>query len=327
MSENAGTVGDVTDSVEVSADTLPEPDEHTLEAVSSVVGDFRRNHTKEWNVLNQCKACGENYSKVDTLVREYIRSEGINLPENKYQQIEKIHEICDSCFYTYGDLDSGPTAEWVGENYLLFKKYNAWLLRSEAYKVSGTGINLQDELTRIKPVIDALRECCSALSGTGWYRSYGPHMIASFQIRFEIDMYKCVLNPQPHDTMPFRLTARYFQNESAARMRGYSRAKDRGHYDGIALKSIQRLLDQYCTSIKKWMDYRNHIVVGIANPAIRVEYSFITRSAAKELYVHLKNAFFDLNVDSYDGDWLLPIDCSDKEMLEYDCDKLWPALN
>lgn len=281
---------------------------------------FRQDHPDEWVVVKQVidlQQKGEfDYGKVDSFVREYIISKKIDLPKDKYLQIKEIEKICKSEFDIDGYDNSNMGMHIADGTSRLFDGYIDWLFACEASKVEGTGINLEEESALLKSVITAFYNCCDSISlafeGSGGWHGWA--YVHGMEMSFNRSMSEAILNPQSHKSMPYLLTPKHFEDECDVRFNNYHQEPE----IPTTPQTVRAYLDEYCRAIKSWLEYRGKVETGIPNPTLKADYSYLTRSFAREQYIHLKNDFGDIGMMSpMMVECCLPFDCSDEEMLNY----------
>ena len=191
------------DSVDIDIDWTPE--------------EFKKEHYDEWVVVKQAidiqqKRGDIDYSKIDSLVKEYIHTKNIAMPANRYLRIKKIEQICTDSFDISG-YDGGNMGEHIADGTSrLFTMYVNWLFASETRKANRTNINLRKEESMADSVLSAFYDCCDSIGGrfqgsggwTGW------SLIHWMGIDFKKSMYIAILKPQKHKTKQsiFKMSAR-----------------------------------------------------------------------------------------------------------------------
>lgn len=295
------------DSVDIDIDWTPE--------------EFKKEHYDEWVVVKQAidiqQQRGDiDFSKIDSLVKEYIHTKKIAMPANRYLRIKKIEQLCTDSFDISGYDESNMGEHIADGTARLFLTYVNWLFASEARKANRTNINLRKEESMADSVLSAFNDCCDSVGGrfqgsggwTGW------SLIHWMGLDFEKSMYTAILKPQKHKSKPILLTPMHFKDECKALMMSY-----KGNWEGApSHKEAQDLLNRYCTAMQEWLQYRSRVERRISNPVLKADYSYITRSFARKQYIHLKNRFHDIGLASQTiEEACLKEDCSDKEMLRY----------
>lgn len=289
--------------------------------------EFKNEHHDEWVVVKQSIDIQQredkiDFNQIDRLVKEYIRTQKINLPTDKYLQIKKIEDICVTKFDISGYDDSNMGMHIADGTSRLFEEYVNWLLAQEAKKIKNTAIDFQEEEKMLEIVMDAFTSCCDTIGGAfqgsgGWT---GHAQVYRIEKDFKKSMYIAILKPQTHKTQPLLLTPKHFKEECEARIMNY---KQDEWEDSPSSKTVKILIDGYCLAIKQWLEYRNKVEKQISNPVLKADYAYITRSFARKHYIHLKNVFGDIGMCSasmYD-ECYLHLDCSDNDMLNYSYEK------
>lgn len=306
---------------------------------SSVIGmddydwtpeEFKNEHHAEWVVVKQSIDIQQredeiDFNEIDSLVKEYINTKKINLPKDKYHQIKKIEDICVTKFDISGYDDSNMGMHIADGTARLFEEYVNWLLAQEAMKVKTTGIDFQKEEKMLESVMAAFASCCDTISfafqGSGGWMGYAE--VYRIEKNFKKSMYEAVLNPQSHKDQPFLLTPKHFKKECEARIINFKQGDWDDLEDAPSTKTVKQLIDGYYFAMKQWLEYRGSVERQISNPKMKADYAYITRSFAREQYIHLKNVFGDIGICSttmYE-DCYLHLDCSDNEMLSYSYEK------
>lgn len=279
---------------------------------------FKQEHPDEWRLVAQATDGETDFSKIDNLVREYIHFKNIEIPADKYLQIQKIEEICQNKFdiRDYDDTNYGMHA--ANNTWILFDEYVIWLLAQETSKDKTSGINFSEEEHMLNDLMEAFTNCCDsigyAFDGSGGWLGYVNLNI--IKNNFKKSMYAALLKPQIHQKQPLLLTAKHFQDECNARIRNYN---PNNNPELPPSKTVKKLLDEYVASMEKWLQFRNKVESQITKPALKSEYSNITRIFAREHFIHLKNEFADIGMysESMYEECYLHLDCTDEAMLSY----------
>lgn len=289
--------------------------------------EYKNEHHDEWVVVKQCidiqqGESGIDFNEIDRLVKEFIHTQKINLPTDKYLQIRKIEDICVTKFDISGYDDSNMGMYIADGTSRLFEEYVNWLLAQETKKIKNTGIDIQEEYKMLEIVMNAFISCCDtiggAFEGSGGWNGYS--QVEQIGKDFKKATCVAILNPQSHNVQPLLLTPKHFKDECEARIKNY---KQKGGEETPSSKTVKSLIDKYYLAMKQWLEYRDRVEKQISNPELKAEYAYITRSFAREQYIHLKNVFGDMGMCSasmYD-ECYLHLDCSDNEMLHYSYEK------
>jgi len=310
-------------------------DEDSLSSMSSMDDydwtpeEFKIEHPDEWAVvkpaINVQQRDGDiDFTKIDTLVQSYIKQKSIVLPKEAYLRIQKIEEICQSKFDISGYDESNMGMNIADGTARLFEDYVNWLLSSEAKKTCIPCINLKEEEDMVKIAMDAFISCCDtigyAFQGSGGWHGYSE--ISRIEKNFKKSMYIAVLKPQIHRSLPFLLTPKHFKAECNLRAVNY---KPDEWEESPTPQKVKSLLTHFYLATNQWLEYRHGTELQITDSILKSEYSFITRTFAKELYIHLKNKFEDIGLCSasmYD-ECYLHLDCTDEEMLSYNYEEAY----
>lgn len=148
--------------------------------------------------------------------------------------------------------------------------------------------------------------------------------ISRIDKKFRKSIYVAVIKPKIHKSRPLLLTSKHFKEECEARSKHYEEFE---HEGSPSPKTERRLMDRYYLAMKQWLEYRDKVERGIANPVLKADYAYITRSFAREQYIHLKNEFEDIGFCGSPDieERLLRLDCSDREMLDYSHEKAFSS--
>lgn len=292
--------------------------------------EFKNEHHNEWVVVKQSIDIQQredeiDFNKIDSLVKEYVNTQKIKLPSDKYLQIKKIEDICVTKFDISGYDDSNMGMHIADGTARLFEEYVNWLLAQEAKKVKKAGIDFQEEEKMLERVMVAFASCCDTISyafqGSGGWM--GRSEVYKIEKNFKKAMYEAVLKPKSHKAQPLLLTPKHFKNECEARIINFKQGDWDDLEEAPSTKTVKRLIDGYYLAMKQWLKYRIRVESQISNQELKTDYAYLTRSFAREQYIHLKNVFGDIGLCSatmYE-DCYLHLDCSDNEMLNYSYEK------
>ena len=292
--------------------------------------EFKNEHHDEWVVVKQAIDVQQreeeiDFNEIDSLVQEYVNIKKIKLPTDKYLQIKKIEDICVAKFDISGYDDSNMGMHIADGTARLFEEYVNWLLAQEAKKVNNTGIDFQEEENMLDGVMGAFASCCDtiayAFQGSGGWM--GRAEVYRIEKNFKKSMYIAVLKPQTHKVQPLLLTPAHFKKECEARIINFKQDDWDDLEEAPSPKTVKRLIDGYYHAVKQWLEFREKVERKISNPLLKADYAYITRSFAREQYIHLKNVFGDIGICSasmYD-ECYLHLGCTDKEMLNYSYEK------
>lgn len=287
---------------------------------------FKEEHFDEWQVV--CPSIGiqqgdsMDFGKIDKLVRDYICKKTIALPKDPYLQIIRIEQICKDSFdiseYDYSNMG----AHIADGTARLFEMYINWLMENAAQKRTKE-IDYKKEHEMLNIVMDAFYPCCDSIGWAfegsgGWHGHAEVHRI---ELKFMRNMYEMVLAKPKFTKMPFLLTPEHFRKECDARTINYKQLDE----EFTSPQRVKEMLDDYYIATKKWLEYRSEVEKHLKNSELKLVYSYNTRIFAKELYVHLKNKFYDIGMvsESMYEQCYLHLDCSDEEMLNYSYEKAY----
>ena len=282
---------------------------------------LKKAHKDEWVVIDhvteeQQRQGGPIFSNIDKYVREYIEKKSIKLSDDKLSQIQEIDAICDSAF-DISDYDNSNMGMHIADGTSrMFDLYINWLYQKAADEVKGTGIDMAKEQELVKLVLDAFYDCCDSVAhrfeGSGAWT--GVSLIHGMEIEFNKSMCNAILNPQLPTNMPYQLNAEHFKKECDVRMANYKSYSE----SPISEKDARSVFDKYIRAMKTWFDYRSYTENRISDSVLKLQYSHITRTFARTLYIHLKNNFEDIGMyNDFMYSCFLHDDCSDDEMLEF----------
>lgn len=288
---------------------------------------FKTEHYDEWVVVHQAidvqqEGGGKtDFSKIDSLVNEYIRKKNIEIPSDRYSRIMAIEKICVTKFDISGYDYSNFGMNIADGTAILFEEYVSWLLASEAKKLNDNVIDFQEEDRLTNELMDAFTMCCdsigSSFEGSGGWEGYS--YVYRMENNFKRSNYNAVFRPRTHKTQPFLLSAKHFKDECETRIANYKPVLE----TSTSPEAVKRLYANYYNAIKQWLIYRDSVEKEIADPKLKAEYSYLTRSFAREHYIHLKNCFWDIRrcEFSFCENVILKMDCSDREMLDFSFEK------
>lgn len=292
--------------------------------------EFKNEHPDEWVVVKQSIDIQQredeiDFNEIDSLVKEYVNTKKIILPTDKYLQIKKIEDICVAKFDISGYDDSNMGMHIADGTARLFEEYVNWLLAQEAKNVKKTSIDFQEEEKMLDSVMGAFTSCCDtigyAFQGSGGWMGYA--QVDRIEKNFKKSMYEAVLKPKSHKAQPLLLNPIHFKKECEARIINFKQDAWDDLEEAPSSETVKHLINGYYLAMKQWLEYRKSVESQITNPVLKADYAYITRSFAKEQFVHLKNVFGDIGICSttmYE-DCYLHLDCSDNEMLNYSYEK------
>lgn len=313
------------DSEEMDDSSVSSDTDDDTEDVDWTPKQFKKEHHDEWVVVKQSidiQQKGDiDYNQIDKLVKEYIKAKNIILSKDKCQQIKQIEELCSSHFDISGYDESNMGMLIADGTALLFEDYIIWLYDCAAQKAKETGINTQDEREMLNRLMDAFFNCCDSVGDDfggsgGWV---GRNEVYRISNAFRKSMFEAILNPQSPKEQRLLLTPKHFEDECKVRCTNYKKDWERAP----SPESVKAYLSEYSNAMKNWLEYRGKVENGISNPTLRSEYSYLTRTFAREHFIHLKNVFGDIGLysESMYEKCFLHLDCSDEEMLNYSYEK------
>ena len=284
--------------------------------------EFRSKHYDEWVVVSQAIDIQQNgngnidFSKIDKLVRQYIKKKKIRLPLEKCRRIKRIDEICQSKFDISGYDESNLGMHIADGTGRLFTMYVNWLYQREARRVlrKNRMINIDRELKLYTKLNDAFMEVCDSIAyctaGSGAWVTWS--QVQYFSENFNRNMYQAILGAKVETGMELDVPLAQFDRECKAMIYNYQ------PYEAEQPRDATRIMEKYRKAFHNWYTYRKSVASRLRNGKFKKAYQSITYSNARLHFLHLKNRFNDMGMmSSYMSELCLPENCSNKELLEF----------
>lgn len=231
-----------------------------------------------------------DFDDMDKIVKGYLSSKQITLPEDKRQQIELIDDICKSKFAYKEDRKIPWPDASIDLSYWIDISLNQYVLdlaKQSVHGITNTEISLKQETMMYESVLKAMRT-----GGKIFYvfrydnDPYEDATMDRFRSDFNIKMLKLILKPVPDETPGISYTSSDFLAAYSGVYENYQKT----HMDNpLRIKSpeerkIGPAMDNYIRAVSKWLEYRSRIEKRISNPDQKREYNDITRAIVRKHY-------------------------------------------
>lgn len=293
---------------------------------------FRAEHYDEWVVVNQAIEIQQNsngdidFSKIDKLVREYVKKKNIRLPLDKCKRIGRIKEICNSEFDISG-YDLSNMGEHIADGTRrLFNMYVNWLYLDEAKKVlrnKRININIDKELKLYGKLNDGMSDVCDSIAycmaGSGSWMAWSK--IQDISDNFFQDMYKAILGAKDEPRKGIDVPLDKFDWECKTLIQTYNR------YEEDQPKDPAPTVKRFQKAFHEWYAYRKSVASKLRNGNLKKAYQAITYSNARIYFLHLKNRFNDIGMmSSFIEEVCLDENCTNQELLEYNYERKYQEI-